>query len=1400
MNFLPGEPNRSIEAVRSCNWNDVPIISYCSGNNLIILTNNCARVQTIYLDKDPYSVDINKLNGKIAITLDNELHIYKPVISNYFQYKRSKNLADLRIEYQHELTVTNDEDSSRINSICWSDHIDPTDDEDSSNRFLDLPDDLNTETSCEIVVGSMESLTLWRLYYKNKRDHAHMTISARKLWFKVQPSPIYLCKVSPSSDLIVSCGIYDSFIKVWFRVSYGIVKSEFDLTYLNNQVHVSQLRWKQEVTEASSNRDHMHTLYSIGVDSKMRVWSIFEIDGIHSFYYSGSVDFKAEDEPSFILNIDGSITKRMIADLKRKKKQVSELLLEEDLELCMVIYSSGKAELYSMEHLNSLPARPLSIEKLPIINGGILKFGENCLPKPFLLIYFQELTISSDNNLKLVLHDLNKSTIRDVSLGNDFLLDVARSTDQPTSHTEKETLVPVGKLDHKFTGHMKSIRRLIRSIDGSSVLSITRFNESYLWYPIRLSNGVTLSKKCTIRANIVVAVILAKSDIVIGISAGEISVWSTALVPTKTATKLTSLPIDEDLTPVSFFLLPEFNRGNKNLFHIIAIYDVNNVKCWKFDLSSKELSKITIANIPFSSPNNSEIHLIQQIDPVGHSNRFTRTPKDILSIVDKDGYVNIFGIKFEEGRYHWIRKFFFHSNTPNMTYIKGSSLHKVAIVNSSKKVLSIWDCKRKFLEYQETFSEDLEIKDIDWTCTDYSQSILAIGFNKHVLLFTQLRYDYTNETPSYKPIKNIDLSSMTTHDIGDSVWLEDGTIAIGCSNQFYVCDKSLDMNDAVTQDLIGSYNDAHVEDIFELCAFVNGPLPLYHPQFVIQSFFLGKYTFVEKLLVQMYNKLRELDLNPELDASIELSRNFGSEKISDYVRDQENFSTDNTPQVSRTPSAVFDQNDLGEATRLKPDVSKVLLSKLVKYRLPFLTGHQQITLASTIEILTDILEKYQDVLDPNGLRFFLGYKLFLLNSTKVNQVYDSITMRDVNFALHSDNKDVLLNMILDQQTNSKNKLTWKLAERFKLSYWIPNSKLQELFESIARNEFLQYSIDNDGKRDPSTCSIFYLALRKKQILIGLWKNSIGHPEQSKMLRFLSQNFKEQRWKSAALKNAFVLMSKHRYLDAAIFFLLGDSLKDCVNVLVKKLEDVPLAIAVARVYEGNDHGPVLKELLTNTILVSSAVKGDRWTTSWVFWKLSDRNRSIQALIKNCSELIEDDQILSEISKSQRSVTIKDTIIERVMDDPVMMIVYDGLRKKHIDYFKGLTNINPRLEFEFILRVVAIYERMGCDLISLYIVKNFNFMKRTEIITHIIEKDQKVIKNGNTTHVDNGHAQLEQATKNGNVEVSPKIEENNSAISSTSSDHTRRKSVGFSKKLQPPPTEFQEPDMSSFNFGF
>lgn len=76
-------------------------------------------------------------------------------------------------------------------------------------------------------------------------------------------------------------------------------------------------------------------------------------------------------------------------------------------------------------------------------------------------------------------------------------------------------------------------------------------------------------------------------------------------------------------------------------------------------------------------------------------------------------------------------------------------------------------------------------------------------------------------------------------------------------------------------------------------------------------------------------------------------------------------------------------------------------------------------------------------------------------------------------------------------------------------------------------------------------SLFYLAMRKKNVLMHLFKSI----NDTRMYDFFREDFTQPKWKRAALKNAFALMSKQRFHHAAAFFLLGDSLKDALQVFL-----------------------------------------------------------------------------------------------------------------------------------------------------------------------------------------------------------------------------------------------------------
>lgn len=253
-----------------------------------------------------------------------------------------------------------------------------------------------------------------------------------------------------------------------------------------------------------------------------------------------------------------------------------------------------------------------------------------------------------------------------------------------------------------------------------------------------------------------------------------------------------------------------------------------------------------------------------------------------------------------------------------------------------------------------------------------------------------------------------------------------------------------------------------------------------------------------------------------------------------------------------------------------------------------------------------------------------------------------------------------------------------------------NHSQRAQFEVIARNEYTK-----TDEKNPVDCSLYYLALHKKAVLVSLWRIATWSREQGATHRLLSNNFQEERWKTAALKNAYALMGRRRFEYAAAFFLLADHLHDAVQVLHNQLGDTQLAIAVARVYGGDDH-PVLLTFLRTKILPQAARDGNRWLATWAYWLLGRRDTAVRSLVTPLSRLLSPPETPNFSSKSY------------LTDDPALVVLYKQLREKSLQTLRGATMIGMREEWDFVLHTAALYERMGCDVLALDLVRCWEFL--------------------------------------------------------------------------------------------
>ncbi len=191
---------------------------------------------------------------------------------------------------------------------------------------------------------------------------------------------------------------------------------------------------------------------------------------------------------------------------------------------------------------------------------------------------------------------------------------------------------------------------------------------------------------------------------------------------------------------------------------------------------------------------------------------------------------------------------------------------------------------------------------------------------------------------------------------------------------------------------------------------------------------------------------------------------------------------------------------------------------LKKVRIPQLSGHEQIQLMDMIECAA-FVEKHRRSMDENGARFMLFFRQHALRKGRTSEI--QLSWREMNWAYHSNTQDILVDFV-GRQTHGP--MLWKHARESGLFMWITDvSALRMQFEMVARNEYT-----NSETKSPVDCSLFYLALRKKPVLQGLWRMAAGNKEQAATQRLLLNNFEEDKWKTVAQKNAYALLSKRRF--------------------------------------------------------------------------------------------------------------------------------------------------------------------------------------------------------------------------------------------------------------------------------
>uniref|UniRef100_A0A8K9XMC7 Dmx-like 2 n=1 Tax=Oncorhynchus mykiss TaxID=8022 RepID=A0A8K9XMC7_ONCMY len=298
-------------------------------------------------------------------------------------------------------------------------------------------------------------------------------------------------------------------------------------------------------------------------------------------------------------------------------------------------------------------------------------------------------------------------------------------------------------------------------------------------------------------------------------------------------------------------------------------------------------------------------------------------------------------------------------------------------------------------------------------------------------------------------------------------------------------------------------------------------------------------------------------------------------------------------------------------TYFGPEHAQVLSSQLMHSSLPGLTRLEQMFLVALADTVATTSSEVSSSTDKQYTGHTEAKQPFLSSLNTVTCLPPGLSTCHFAWAFHSEAEEEMLNMIPAMQRGDPQ---WSELRAVGVGWWIRNiNTLRRMVEKVGKAAFQR-------NNDPLDAALFYLAMKKKAVLWGLFRSQ----RDEKMTVFFKNNFSEDRWRKAALKNAFSLLGKQRFEQAAAFFLLAGSLKDAIEVCLEKMEDIQLAMVVARLYEADyESSSTCQAILYEKVLGCqrdgsgyhcTKLHPDPFLRSIAFWIMKDYTKALDTLLE------------------------------------------------------------------------------------------------------------------------------------------------------------------------------------------
>ena len=701
------------------------------------------------------------------------------------------------------------------------------------------------------------------------------------IWDQSLPKPVKIASFSYDASLIASTGHHDRLIKIWRRQSSGSDDTRFDFTYLPHPMAVTSIHWRRP-HDRQQTLDHV--LFSIATDSKIRIWAATDPHGVQVLQLWAEIDMQEAIQP------------RQIETPYQSSKRYAFVIDSKDFtyateQAVQAASSDNQQGHHALEHL--LEVAKTSPEVCVVVDGrgnmsawGLENVGCRVCKST------DKFNIAHVENVEL-------SFISDVQVEQDntqFLAFSSQQTKSPFTllvhHFDGRIIWYESKLEELFdpsprqqrlqakalwTGHEGPIKKIVRSASGKALVSRTNDNEGLVWKQRTDKSGMAVTRTSSLSCpeHIHRSCLLQEGNFVINLHHHSISLWDAR---SPTARSAASCAFQAEGKPLCLIPLPKSDPKSLT-YYVATITSTMEAIVWKVDLPPVcrgHPNQDSVAAMQYFCASNlgiqDDLSFVLPVDPAGSrsipSGFLDTFAKDLAISYTDSGVLRAWTatLDFDNSSVNWLITSTTETGINNPSLASGSSIRKIAVVDSARTGLTIWDPWSGQLEFDAKYESSDSVQDLDWSSTPDEQSILAVGFPYKVLILAQMRYDYLDAGPAWAPIREIHIKELTSYPIGDSTWLGSGNLVVGAGNQLYIYDKAVDTSDDKVMDLSIPIHRHKSLSIFDLTTYLNGPLPVFHPQFLAQCILAGKLLQVQQIILRLYKALNFFVTGDDLDS------------------------------------------------------------------------------------------------------------------------------------------------------------------------------------------------------------------------------------------------------------------------------------------------------------------------------------------------------------------------------------------------------------------------------------------------------------------------------------------------------------------------------------------------------